>query len=172
MTNSFIHLVAGSMGAGKTTYAMDMAKSLDGVRFSIDEWMVNLFAADMPQPLDPVWIWERVGRCEQQIFALAVQVAASGVPVILDLGFQRAEHRMKTAERFREKGFEVRLHWLDAGIEERWRRVNARNDQKGDSYSLVVTKPMFDFMESRWEPPAQDELAALNGSRIMTAPSS
>jgi predicted kinase len=46
-----IHLISGSTGAGKTTYASQLSERLKGVRFSIDEWMAALFWMDTPQPL-------------------------------------------------------------------------------------------------------------------------
>jgi predicted kinase len=153
-------------GAGKTTYAISLADRLDGVRFSIDEWMVTLFAADMPQPLNPAWIWERVERCERQIGSMAFQVAARGATAILDLGFQRSGHRRATAAHFRNAGLGVQLHWLDVDAPERWRRVEARNAAKGESFSLTVTRQMFDFFEGRYEPPAAAELLSLDGFRV------
>ena len=41
-----IHLICGSTGAGKTTYARELATNIGGVVFSIDEWMVTLFGED------------------------------------------------------------------------------------------------------------------------------
>ncbi len=41
-----VHLIAGSTGAGKTTYARALAEQVGGVRFSIDEWMTALFWMD------------------------------------------------------------------------------------------------------------------------------
>ncbi|KLK91559.1 hypothetical protein AA309_19375 [Microvirga vignae] len=145
---------------------MNLADRIGGIRFSIDEWMVTLFAADMSRPLEPSWIWERVGRCETMTSSMALQVVERGAPVILDLGFQRMEQRRTMAEHFRGKSFDVQLHWLDVDVEERWNRVSARNDQQGATYKLTVTKPMFDFIETRWEAPTSNELLAMNGSRI------
>jgi hypothetical protein len=55
-----IHLICGSTGAGKTTYALRLSDQLEGIRFSIDEWMAMLFWMDTPQPLNPAWSIERV----------------------------------------------------------------------------------------------------------------
>ena len=41
-------LVVGCTGAGKTTYARQLAAELGAVRFSIDEWMMALFGPDVP----------------------------------------------------------------------------------------------------------------------------
>ena len=45
---STVHLVFGPQGAGKTTHARALAARIGGVRFSIDEWMAQLFAPDWP----------------------------------------------------------------------------------------------------------------------------
>lgn len=166
MSKPLVHLIVGSTGAGKTTYAMTLADDTGGIRFSIDEWMVALFAADMPQPPEPSWIWNRVARCETMISNMALQVLGQGAPVILDLGFQRLDRRKATAESFKGSGFDVQMHWLDVEVDERWKRVNARNNHQGATYKLTVTKPMFDFMETLWEAPTPDELVAMNGARI------
>jgi predicted kinase len=72
-----IHLICGSTGAGKTTYALRLSDHLEGVRFSIDEWMATLFWMDTPQPLNPAWSIERVERCLTQIWAVALEVGGA-----------------------------------------------------------------------------------------------
>ena len=163
-----IHLVCGSTGAGKTTYALALADRIGGLRFSIDEWMTELFWMDSPQPIQPAWAMERVARCRAQIWAVASQAAARGVPCILDLGFTQASSRTETAELAREAGFSVRLHLIDVPAAERWRRVEARNADRGETYQLRfdVTREMFDFVETLWEPPSEAEMRALDGVRV------
>src|SRR4051812_16997842 len=73
------HLVCGSTGAGKTTYALALTQHLKGVHFSIDEWMVGLFGKDQPKVLQFTWVMERVERCEQQIARVATQCARAGI---------------------------------------------------------------------------------------------
>jgi predicted kinase len=92
-----IHLICGSTGAGKTTYAVRLGDSLKGIRFSIDEWMAMLFWMDTPQPLNPAWSMERVERCLTQIWAVALHIAARNVPCVLDLGFGQTQSRAKFA---------------------------------------------------------------------------
>jgi hypothetical protein len=60
----------------------------------------------------------------------------------------------------------VRLHLLDIAPEERWRRVQARNADRGPTFRLEVTREMFDFVETLWEPPAPDEMQRLDGVRV------
>lgn len=162
-------LVVGCTGAGKSTYARALADQLGGLRFSIDEWMVELFWADSPQPIEFAWTMERVNRCEAQIFAMAKQAARRGVSAVLDLGFTTKAHRDKFRALGEEAGLSVAVHFVDVPAEERWRRVEQRNAQQGETYSLTVDRGMFDFMEGLWEPPNETEWLAGGGLRIGAA---
>jgi predicted kinase len=137
MNRPLVHLIRGGAGAGKTTYAMDLA-----------------------------WIWARVERCERQIQGVAVQLGGRGTTAILDLSFQRSEQRRIVTEHCRDTGFGVRLHWLDVDPHERWRWVSARNAAKGETFALTVTRQMFGVFEARYEPPTPEELIGLNGFRV------
>lgn len=159
-------LIVGSTGAGKTTYARRLAEELGGVRFSIDEWMTTLFWADSPQPIEFQWTIERVRRCEQQIMAMARQLATRGVPVMLDLGFTTKEHRDRFRTFAAEAGLGAVVHFIDVPADERWFRVNRRNQQRGETYAMQVDWQMFDFMDAMWEPPLEDEWSADGGCRI------
>lgn len=161
-----IHLICGSTGAGKTTYANGLRHRLGALHLSIDDWMVTLFAPDTPPQMSWPWIEERVLRCERQILATALDLARTGAPSILDLGLQRADQRRRVAERAAAAGVGVRLHFLDIDATERWRRVERRNEQQGETFRMKVTRPMFDFIETIWQPPTAEEMSALDGVRI------
>ena len=166
MTLPRFHLVCGSTGTGKTTCAKALADRLGGVHFSIDQWMMTLFWADSPQPIQFAWTLERVRRCETQIVAIAIQCARQGLPVVLDLGFTKADSRARIAGIASEAGFASQLHHVDTPVAERWRRVQMRNQNHGETFSLEVTRPMFDFVETIWEPPSESEMAAWDGVTV------
>jgi predicted kinase len=165
MASSIIYLICGSTGAGKTTYAIRLSEKVGAVRFSIDEWMAALFWMDSPRPIDSSWAMVRVSRCYTHIWAVALQVAKRGVSCVLDLGFGQHSERLKFAALAIEAGFSVELHFLDVPASERWRRIQARNADKPDTYQLPfdVTREMFDFVESIWNSPTDAEMASLNG---------
>ena len=165
MTLPVIHLVAGSTGAGKTTFAMKLAEQERALRLSIDEWMTALFGPDQPARIDFTWMMERVNRCEAVMWTVAADAARRGVGSVIDCGLTRAEHRRKFADLATQAGLPVVLHHLDVPAEERWRRVERRNAERGETFRLEVTRPMFDFVEGLWEPPSEEEMAALNGVR-------
>jgi predicted kinase len=165
---ALIHLVCGSTGAGKTTYALKLAARLHAVRFSIDEWMSTLFWMDSPTPAEAGWSLQRVERCYQQIWATAAQVAGCETPCVLDLGFTQAASRQQFYERARAAALCVQLHVLDIPKEERWRRVLERNSGKAGVQQLAfaVSREMFDFVETLWEPPGAEEMAAHDGVKL------
>jgi predicted kinase len=167
-----IHLVCGSTGAGKTTYALDLAGRLGAVRFSIDEWMTSLFWMDSPQPVRATWSMERIDRCYKQIWAVAVQVAGCRTPCVLDLGFSQAASRVQFYERAQVARLSVQLHFVDVPQEERWRRVIKRNAGEAGTQHLnfAVTRDMFDFVETLWEPPGEEEMSAHDGVRPALKP--
>jgi predicted kinase len=162
-----IHLVCGLVGAGKTTYARELAERLGAMRFSIDEWMSALFWMDSPDPIDPRWAAERIERCTAQILAVAGDVVAHGMPCVLDLGFVTAAQRGRVLNWAGETGFAAQLHLLDVPADVRWRRVEERNRAPGEAQlPFAVSREMFDFVESLWEPPTEAEMRAADGVRL------
>jgi len=51
--------------------------------------------------------------------------------------------------------YSCELHWIDIPQDIRWERVQGRNREKGESYTMDVTREMFDFMEGEWEMPSK-----------------
>jgi len=158
MADACWHIVCGSTGAGKTTYAMALSEELGAARFSIDEWMTRLFWPDSPDPIQFEWTMERINRCEAQIAELATELARLGISSVLDLGFTTRDHRDKFRALAGDAGIVTKTQFVDVPVEERWSRVEQRNRDKGETYRMEVTREMFEFMESIWEAPTAEEL--------------
>jgi predicted kinase len=154
-----VHIVFGQQGAGKTTYSRTLADQEQGVRFSIDDWMGELYGPDLPNPMSAPWIMERVQRCERIIWAVASDVVQRGGNVILDLGFMKVSDRFRFIEQANAKNLSVRTHFVTAPLEIRRNRVLSRNVSKDDTFSFEVTPAMFDFMEVQFEAPTDSELS-------------
>lgn len=154
-----VHIICGSTGAGKTTYALELAANSRAVRFSIDSWMHGLFGPDQNE-LSFEWIMERIERCENQIAETAGQLLAMGIDIVLDLGFTLRTHRNQHRAWARSLNAQVVLHFVDVPVSERRARVQRRNAERDPRvYAFEVTTQMFDFMESRFERPDEVELA-------------
>jgi predicted kinase len=119
MSEPLIHFVCGSTGAGKTTYALSFASRIGAARFSIDEWMSCLFWPDAPQPIDPGWAMERVGRCRDLIWSTAVDAADRGMTCVLEIGLTTVAARAAMAAKASEAGLVCRFHLLDVAVDER-----------------------------------------------------
>lgn len=154
-----VHIVFGPQGAGKSTYARRLAADDNAVRLSIDEWMIQLYGPDLPEPMSFAWITQRVRRCEQRIWATAADVADTGSSVVLDLGFMKIDNRTQFTDLARERNLPSELHFVDAPLATRRRRVLERNNDRGATFAFEVTPDMFDFMEREFQRPTTAELA-------------
>lgn len=52
---------------------------------------------------------------------------------------------------------QIETHLIEAEINIRWSRVQKRNSEKGQTYSLDVDREMFDFCENLYEHPDKEE---------------
>jgi hypothetical protein len=50
------------------------------------------------------------------------------------------------------------MHVLDVPSDVRWARVSRRNAHAGRSGTLNVSRSMFDYIETIWEPPTAAEV--------------
>lgn len=154
-----VHIIFGPQGAGKSTYARKLQSGIQGTRFSIDDWMHQLYGPDMPESLNFSWIMERVRRCEVRIWATASDIAQAGGNVVLDLGFMKIESRTEFQSLADAMELKSQLHFIDAPHAIRKERVLARNVTQGETFSFEVTAGMFDFMENEFQRPTDSELA-------------
>jgi predicted kinase len=157
-----LHVVFGPCGAGKTTYAHDLARRQGAVAFVLDEWGARLFGPDVQGPIDFGWMLERLGRCNALIWSTATAVLAAGASVVLDIGAMRRADRERIRERIaeiaKESGLSVQWHFVDAPQEVRRARVAGRNLAKGETFVREVTPEMFELLEGLYEAPAPAEL--------------
>ncbi|WP_299801241.1 ATP-binding protein [uncultured Maribacter sp.] len=153
-----LHLIVGNTGSGKTTYSNKLKKKTKGVLFSIDTWNNTLFLPDKTETDGLEWFLERIERAEKMILNVVRQLEESGTDAILDLGFSKFEHREKFRAFAASNGFDIKLHFLDISKETRWQRVQQRNTEKGATFEFEVSQENFDFMETWFEQPSENEL--------------
>jgi len=89
---------------------------------------------------------------------LIKQLESSGVDAILDLGFSKKVHRDKFYAFAKANNYQFKTHFLDVVQDIRWQRVSQRNQEKGATYEFDVTKEDFDFMETWFERPSDEEI--------------
>jgi predicted kinase len=164
-----VHLVVGSTGAGKSTFARRLAHQCGGVCFVVDEWMQRLFHPDRPEAAGYDWYAPRIERSTEMIWSLVLELVRAGTPSVLEIGLTQRAAREDFYERIAAAGLNLALHVVEAPADVRWQRVEARNRDRGATFSLDVTRGMFDFVEGMWEPPDDEELRAHAGERVDTS---
>ncbi|SHK73277.1 Predicted kinase [Maribacter aquivivus] len=160
-----LHLIVGNTGSGKTTYSNELKKKTKGVLFSIDTWNNTLFLPDKKETDGLEWFLERIERAESLILNIVTQLEESHTDAILDLGLSKYEHREKFRAFAATHGYTIQLHFLDLSKDTRWQRVQQRNTEKGATFEFEVSKENFDFMETWFEKPTENELI---GSVVIT----
>jgi len=148
-----IHLVLGPVGAGKSTFALRLARADRAVRLTLDEWMAKLFAPDRPDDGVMEWYAERTARCIEQIWALATALIDGDTNVVLEIGLLRRLEREAFYRRVDESGAHLTIYVLDAPRDVRRRRVEERNHARGSTYSMIVPSAIFELASDLWEPP-------------------
>jgi predicted kinase len=163
-----IHLVVGSTGAGKTTFCRRLAEREGLVRFAIDEWMEGLFFPDRPEDAPPDWYLDRIQRATDRIWDTVTQLLPLGTSVVLEIGLTQRAAREAFYEHVVRAGFDLRLSVLDAPADVRWQRIDERNQKRGPTHVMDVSRGMFDFVEAMWEPPDDAELSRWSGEVVDT----
>lgn len=166
-----IHLIEGPVGAGKSTFGRQLAVQLPGIHIALDEWFVRLFSPDRPLVEFVPWYMERKDRLVDLIWDHALSIARANMTPILELGLIQRQARYAMYERAEQARAELRVHVLDAPKEVRWQRVEQRNDQRGETFSMVVPQQIFEVASQLWEPPDSDEVQDQRIERIYSGQS-
>ena len=148
-----VHLIEGPVGAGKSTFAVQLAASNGGVHIALDEWFANLFSSDRSAGDFASWYLERKERLLNLIWTHSLRLLASGKDVILELGLIQRQGRIDFCRQVLNDGQPLVVYILDAPHSERRERVRRRNLEKGATFSMVVPDHIFEIASRLWEPP-------------------
>lgn len=163
-----LHLIIGPVAAGKSTFALQLAREHRAVRMNLDEWMATLFRPDRPEVGVMEWYIERTGRCIEQIWKQTTRTLDAGTHVVLEIGLILRRDRERFYERLDARSEGLTLYVLDAPREVRRRRVQQRNREKGETFSMEVPLAFFEMASDRWEPPDEVECSGRDVRFIST----
>lgn len=146
------HLIHGFVGSGKTTYATKLERELPALRFSIDEWITQLYGQNPPG--------EKFDEYHRRVTSLIWQVATQALrldqDVILDFGFWSRSSRDDARDRTREVGAESILHSVVCSNDVMKARTLARTAKMPEG-SLYIDETMLEELRVRFEPVSTDE---------------
>ena len=165
---SKIHLIVGPVGSGKSTFARQLCQEHNAVSLVLDEWMAQLFSADRPEEGTMEWYVERTERCIEQIWKVTEQLIATRTEVVLEIGLIQQPARQRLYRRVDAGGYPLTVYVLDAPRDVRWERVQRRNHERGDTFSMVVPSHIFEFASDLWEPLDEAECAGRDVRHIET----
>lgn len=139
-----LHIICGFVGSGKTTLAKKLEKQYQAIRFSTDEWMIELFNFNGNFGKK---YRESKKRCKEFIWKLSKEILLSGQDVILDFGFWSKKERLLFCKRAKKIGVEPMLYFLDIPTDELKKRITIRNE-KLDKKTFKITMRWF----NKWLP--------------------
>lgn len=139
-------------GSGKTTLAVELEQVLPGIRFSTDDWMIELFGHHMPRELFD----ERHGVIKERVWQIVERLVALRVNVVLDFGFWRAEERAAAAQRVRAAGGEPVLIFMKVAMSTLERRLQHRNANLPTG-TFEITREMLQEFLAIFQVPSADE---------------
>ncbi|HEY7626661.1 MAG TPA: ATP-binding protein [Ilumatobacteraceae bacterium] len=150
MSGARLILTCGLPAAGKTTLARQLATDRHAVRLTKDEWLWALGASP--------WDTATNDRVEAELWRIAQDILGLGVSVVLDFGlWTRAERDdMRTAAR--RLGAGVELHYVNAPLDELWRRIKIRNAEPPWESEPILRGHLVEWA-SNFEEPDAAELA-------------
>lgn len=137
-------IVCGLPGAGKTTHARELERSLNAVRFSADEWMDDL----------SVNLWDETMRAKIEAvqWKLARQLLGMGQAVVIEWGTWGRSERDALREEARAVGATVELHYLSAPLDVLFSRIQRRRME-----NPPITRAQLQEWAGKFEVPTPEE---------------
>jgi predicted kinase len=145
------YLMVGFAGAGKTTYAKELALRRRAVRFTPDEWVDQIF----PEALSHKEFDACFGRFCQLVWSVASQCLRNGQDVILDIGFWSRDSREHARRKVAEIGCTCEVIFVDCDESLICERLLSRSGSFWTSEGFIRDKL------ASFERPQPDELHAV-----------
>lgn len=152
---SKVFIMCGKLCSGKSTYANKIRLTHKAVILSIDEIMLSVFGQDAGEKHDYY-----VERIKAYQYAKSVEIAESGINVVLDWGFWTRKERAYAKEYYTSRHIDYEFYYLDVDSVEWNRRIQKRNQDvlNHESDAYYVDEGLADKFESIFEVPTKDEI--------------
>ena len=151
-----LHLLHGFTGAGKTTFAKQLANEQHAIRFTTDEWMVTLYGNNPPENLFATYF----ARVESVIWNITLQLLTRQQDVILDAGFWTRVSRDEARAKAHGVNADVVLYYVCAQEAVMKARVLQRSKAL-PAGALMIDEAAFALFKTRFEPLGADEAHVL-----------
>jgi len=154
MPMATLHFISGKAGAGKTTLARELGRTLPAVVFCEDEWLVRLGFEVRSIAEHEV----AASKCRVLIALLANDLLRLGVSVVFDFAGNTLDHRQWVRTVFEAVGADHLLHVIEATDAECLANIHRRNDEKPPGiYWGPVSDETFHAVTAYFVPPRPEE---------------
>jgi predicted kinase len=153
MKSKTVYLIAGQLGSGKTTYAKKFELKHNAVRFTPDEWMLNLYEGiEIPNEKFDMYFY----RCCELCWTTAEKFLSYDVDIVLDFGFWKKANREKYRKLIESLGYNVKLIYIKCPEEMIRKRLHERN--KNLPYGCYyISEDMYNYFSPQFEEPLAEE---------------
>jgi len=147
-----LHLVCGKIASGKSTLTRQLLAAPKTVLISEDEWLSQLFPAEMVTLHDYV-------RCTTRLRGLigthVEHLLRAGISVVLDFPANTVETRRWMRSIFENAASTHCLHYLDVSDAQCKERLQRRNND--GSHRFTTSEAEFDVITSYFVAPSAEE---------------
>jgi predicted kinase len=148
-----LYIICGLPGSGKTTKAKEIEIQQLVLRFTPDEWILDIYGPDLNR--------QERDNARNPVEALQWKVAkralSLGCNVVLDWGFWSQEERNKYRQEAQSLGAKVKTIFLNETVEKLWSRISKRPESL--SGTLQITKSDLEQWAKMFEIPTEEELS-------------
>jgi predicted kinase len=149
-----LHFICGKAGAGKTTLARALGRTVPAVVFCEDEWFATLGLEI--HGIDD--LRNAMAKVRGVIGPLTIEMLRLGVSVVWDFAGNTVKHRQWARGIFEAAGAEHILHVIEASDEACLAGIRQRNAQRPVGvYYGDVSEEMFHAVTAYFAPPQPEE---------------
>jgi len=149
-----LHFIGGKPGAGKSTLARELGRTLPAIVICEDEWLATL--GFQLRTFEDYRAAAR--RCGDVMGPLVRDLLRLGISVVLDVPANTVNARAWVRSLFEAAGARHLLHWIDGSDGECLANVRRRNEEKpAGVYWGPVSDEVFHRVLPHIVPPAPEE---------------